>query len=41
MPRRRIPRNVLFAMIVVGACIAAYLIITFLLIWRDWRVGQH
>jgi hypothetical protein len=37
MAGRRIPRNILFAMIVIGVCIFSYLIVTFLLIFRSYR----
>ena len=34
MAGRRIPRHILFAMIVIGVCIFSYLIVTFFFIWR-------
>jgi hypothetical protein len=37
----RIPRNILFAMIVMGACITGYLIVTFLFLWHSYAASQH
>lgn len=41
MARRRVPKNVLFAMIVLGVCIFGYLIITFIFLYRDYIKTPH
>ena len=41
MARPRIPRNILFAMIVLGTCIGAYLLVTFFFLWRSYSASQH
>ena len=40
MPGPRIPKNILFAMIVIGVCIFSYLTVTFFFIFRSYRALQ-
>lgn len=41
MAMRRIPKNVLFAMIVLGICIFGYLIVTFFFLYREYIKTPH
>lgn len=41
MAMRRIPKNALFAMIVIGICIFGYLIVTFFFLYREYLKTPH